>query len=180
MRRRDVCGVVLLLVYLMGVGLVTGPSLYQLLMGRLPEPRLELLPFADIIRVLTDKTSPGLGAFMNIVGNLALLAPLGILLPLFWRYFDRARHTILFAAGLSLSIELIQIVAGGVTSVDDMVLNTVGAAIGFALAKLLLRVCPRLSPRKERGAQWIYPLACWLMVIVLVTVMDVMTLGMIW
>lgn len=180
MRRRDVCGVVLLLVYLMGVGLVTGPSLYQLLMGRLPEPRLELLPFADIIRVLTDKTSPGLGAFMNIVGNLALLAPLGILLPLFWRYFDRVKHTILFAAGLSLSIELIQLVAGGVTSVDDLILNTVGAAIGFALAKLLLRVCPRLSPRKERGAQWVYPLVCWLMVIVLVTVMDVMTLGMIW
>lgn len=180
MRRRDLCGALLLLVYLMGVGLVTGPSLYQLLVWRLPTPRLELIPFNDIICVLTDKTSPGLGAFMNIVGNLALLAPLGFLLPLFWRYFDRARHTILFAAGLSLSIELIQLVAGGVTSVDDLILNTAGAAIGFALSKLLLHVCPRLSPRKESGAEWVYPLACWFMVIVLATVMDIMTLGMPW
>ena len=48
MKRRDVCGVLMLLVYLMGVGLVTGPSLYQLLVGRLPEPKLELIPFVDI------------------------------------------------------------------------------------------------------------------------------------
>ena len=40
MKKRDVCGVIALLVYLMGVGLVTGPSLYQLLAGNLPEPRL--------------------------------------------------------------------------------------------------------------------------------------------
>ena len=33
MKKRDVCGAIVLLVYLMGVGLVTGPSLYQLLAG---------------------------------------------------------------------------------------------------------------------------------------------------
>lgn len=124
MKRRDVCGILVLLVYLMGVGLVTGPSLYQLLAGRLPEPKLELIPFADIVTVLQDTDTPGLGAFTNIVGNLALLAPLGFLLPLFWSCFSKARHTILFSAGLSLSIELIQLIAGGVTSVDDLILNT--------------------------------------------------------
>ena len=51
MRRRDLCGVLLLLVYLLGVGLVTGPSLYQLLVWHFPTPRLELIPFADIISV---------------------------------------------------------------------------------------------------------------------------------
>ena len=54
MKKRDVCGVLVLLVYLMGVGLVTGPSLYQLLAGKLPEPKLELIPFADIIAVLRE------------------------------------------------------------------------------------------------------------------------------
>ena len=84
MKRRDVCGVIVLLVYLLGVGLMTGPSLYQLLAGRLPEPRLELIPFMDIVAVLRDTDTPGAGAFINIVGNLVLLAPLGFLLPLFW------------------------------------------------------------------------------------------------
>lgn len=179
MKRRDVCGVLVLLVYMMGVGLVTGPSLYQMLVGRLPEPKLELIPFADIVTVLQDTDTPGLGAFTNIVGNLALLAPLGFLLPLFWSCFSKARHTILFSAGLSLSIELIQLIAGGVTSVDDLILNTAGAAFGYALAKLLLRVRPRLAPRRDNRAAWGFPLACWLIVILLATVTDVMALGLI-
>lgn len=172
MRRRDLCGALLLLVYLLGVGLVTGPSLYQLLIGHLPTPRLELIPFNDIVCVLTDTTSPGLGAFTNIAGNLALLAPLGFLLPLFWRYFISAKNTILFAARLSLSIELLQMAAGGVTSVDDLILNTAGAAIGFLLAKLLLRICPPLVPRRISGTEWVYPFACWLAVIAFYTGAD--------
>lgn len=174
MKRRDVCGMLVLLVYLMGVGLVTGPSLYQLIVGHLPEPKLELIPFVDIVKVLRDTDTPGVGAFINIAGNLALLAPLGFLLPVFWPYFSKARRTILFAAGLSLSIELIQLIAGGVTSVDDLLLNTAGAALGFALAKLLL--CGRL--RRDGRAAWGYPLVCWVTVIVLSTVTDVMTLGL--
>lgn len=178
MNRRTVCGVPVLLVYFMGVGLMTGPSLYQLLVWHFPEPRLELVPFVDIMRVLTDETSPGLGAFVNIAGNLVLLAPLGFLLPLLWSYFCSARRTILFGFGLSLSIELIQRIAGGVTSVDDLILNTAGAALGFALAKLLLRACPHLAPRRDSRAAWGYPLACWLAVIALTTANDVMTFGL--
>ena len=180
MKKRDVCGAIVLLVYLLGVGLVTGPSLYQLLAGKLPEPKLELIPFADIIAVLRDPMSPGLGAAANIGGNTALLAPLGLLLPLFWRYFSSAKRTILFGFGVSLSIELIQLIAGGVTSVDDLILNTAGAALGYALAKLLLRACPRLAPKRQGRAQWAYPLACWVAVIALATVSDVLTLGLVW
>ena len=177
MKKRDICGALVLLVYLMGVGLVTGPSLYQLLAGNLPEPRLELIPFADIVTILNDPGAPGLGVAANIAGNAALLAPLGFLLPLFWRYFGRAKRTILFGFGVSLSIELIQLIAGGVTSVDDLILNTAGAAAGFALAKLL-RACPRLAPKRQGRAQWAYPLACWVMVIALATLSDVMMFGL--
>ena len=178
MKKRDICGALVLLVYLMGVGLVTGPSLYQLLAGNLPEPRLELIPFADIVTILNDPGAPGLGVAANIAGNAALLAPLGFLLPLFWRYFGRAKRTILFGFGVSLSIELIQLIAGGVTSVDDLILNTAGAAAGFALAKLLLRLCPRLVPKRHGRGQWAYPLACWVMVIALATLSDVMMFGL--
>lgn len=90
MRKRGIIGTLLLLVYLAGVGLFTGPSLAQLLVGHLPQPRLELIPFADMISVLTDKNAVGLGPFVNIAGNIALLFPLGLFLPLFWRWFERA------------------------------------------------------------------------------------------
>lgn len=182
MKRRDVCGVLVLLIYLLGVGLVTGPSFYQLLAGRLPEPKLELIPFVDIVGVVVDSVvhHHGAGIILNIFGNIVLFMPLGFLLPLFWSYFGSAKRTILFGLCMSFSIELIQLIAGGVTSVDDLILNTAGAALGYALAKLLLCVRPRLAPRRDNRAAWSFPLTCWLTVIVAATVTDVMALGLIW
>ena len=176
MRKRGIIGTLLLLVYLAGVGLFTGPSLAQLLVGRLPQPRLELVPFADIISVVTDSAAPGLGSFVNIAGNIALLFPLGLFLPLFWRWFERAGRTIGWCFGTSLSIELIQLAAGGVTSVDDLLLNTLGGALGFAAARLLMRACPKLAPQGEGRAEWAAPLVCWLVIIAARTLSDLLIL----
>ncbi|MDO4271236.1 MAG: VanZ family protein [Eubacteriales bacterium] len=177
MKKRDAAGALLLFVYLLGVGLLTGPSLYQMIAGRLPAPKLELVPFADIAKVLTDPGSPGLGVFANLAGNVLLFLPLGLLLPLFWRYFQRAGRTVLCGLALSVSIELIQLVSGGVTSVDDVLLNTLGAALGFALAKLALRLWPRLVPRRKGRAEWRWPLLCWLAVIAAATASDLLLWG---
>lgn len=176
MRKRGIIGTLLLLVYLAGVGLFTGPSLAQLIVGRLPQPRLELIPFADIISVVTDSAAPGLGPLVNIAGNVALLFPLGLFLPLFWRWFERAGRTIWWCFGTSLSIELIQLVAGGVTSVDDLLLNTLGGALGFAAARLLMRACPKLEPTGEGRAEWAAPLVCWLVIIAAGTISDLLIL----
>ncbi len=176
MRKRGIIGTLLLLVYLAGVGLFTGPSLAQLLVGNLPKPRLELIPCADMISVLQSPEAPGLGPFVNIAGNIALLFPLGLFLPLFWRWFERAGRTIWWCFGTSLSIELIQLVAGGVTSVDDLLLNTLGGALGFAVAKLLMKVCPKLVPKGERRGQWITPLGCWIVIIAASTISDLLVL----
>ena len=152
MRKRGIIGTLLLLVYLAGVGLFTGPSLAQLLVGHLPQPRLELIPFADMISVLTDKNAVGLSAFVNIAGNIA------------WCF------------GTSLSIELIQLVAGGVTSADDLLLNTLGGALGFAAARLLMRACPKLAPTGEGRAEWAAPLVCWIVIIAASTISDLLIL----
>ena len=58
MRKRGIIGTLLLLVYLAGVGLFTGPSLAQIFLGRLPQPRLELVPFADMISVVNLRRRP--------------------------------------------------------------------------------------------------------------------------
>ena len=162
MRKRGIIGTLLLLMYLAGVGLFTGPSLAQLLVGHLPQPRLELIPFADMISVLTDKNAVGLGAFVNIAGNIALLFPLGLFLPLFWRWFERAGRTIRWCFGISLSIELI--------------LNTLGGALGFAAARLLMRACPKLAPQGEGRAEWAAPLVCWIVIIAASTISDLLIL----
>ena len=176
MRKRGIIGTLLLLVYLAGVGLFTGPSLAQIFLGRLPQPRLELVPFADMISVVKSPEAPGLGPFVNIAGNIALLFPLGLFLPLFWRWFERAGRTIWWCFGTSLSIELIQLAAGGVTSVDDLLLNTLGGALGFAAAKLLMRAYPKLAPQGEGRAEWAAPLVCWLAIIAASTISDLLIL----
>ena len=176
MSKRGIIGTLLLLVYLAGVGLFTGPSLAQIFLGRLPQPRLELVPFADMISVVKSPEAPGLGPFVNIAGNIALLFPLGLFLPLFWRWFERAGRTIRWCFGTSLSIELIQLAAGGVTSADDLLLNTLGGALGFAAAKLLMRACPKLAPQGEGRAEWAFPLSCWLAVIAASTISDLLIL----
>lgn len=172
MRKRDVTGCIILLLYLLVVGLLTGPSLYQLFVGRLPVPKIEWIPFVDTIRVLSDSSTPGFGAFANIVGNVLMFLPLGLLLPLFWKYFGEMHRTVLFGLGLSVSIELIQLVSGGVTSIDDVMLNTLGAALGYMCAYSLMQLFPDWRPRREKRIAWRAPVLCWGLVILLSTASD--------
>lgn len=100
------------------------------------------------------------------------LFPLGLFLPLFWRWFEWAGRTIGWCFGTSLSIELIQLAAGGVTSADDLLLNT----LGFAAARLLMRACPKLVPQGEGRAEWAAPLVCWIVIIAASTISDLLIL----
>jgi glycopeptide antibiotics resistance protein len=77
----------------------------------------------------------GLGfGVLQVVGNLLLLLPVGVLLPLAFRGV-RLWHVLLAAFGLSLSIELAQwwMGAGRQPDVDDVWMNTLGAAAGWWL-----------------------------------------------
>jgi glycopeptide antibiotics resistance protein len=77
----------------------------------------------------------------NIGGNLILLLPLGIIVPILWSKFNSAVKTTTFAFCLSLSIEALQLVSfyigntGRDFDVDDILLNTIGAYIGYIIYK---------------------------------------------
>ena len=65
--------------------------------------------------------------------NIALLLPLGFLLPLIWPNYNRFWRILIFGAALSLLIELSQLLNIRSTDIDDLLLNTLGAALGFLL-----------------------------------------------
>ena len=76
----------------------------------------------------------------NTLGNVALFMPLGILLPLVSNRFLRLKRVLLFALLLSLSVESIQFLLRffgnpRAVDIDDVILNTLGACVGFALYK---------------------------------------------
>ncbi|MFG1646286.1 VanZ family protein [Amycolatopsis sp. NPDC049252] len=88
--------------------------------------------------------------------NVVMLVPFG----LFLRYAQRMRAvpTILAGFGLSLLFELTQLTGlwfvypcpYRLFSVDDLILNTAGAALGWLIAGPLGRVLPALEPEHDR------------------------------
>lgn len=108
-----------------------------------------LIPFATIGPQLEAGLESGL---RQLVGNLVVLVPLGFGLPVVWQRFRRLVPTLLVGFSVALSIELSQLVISlsvGVPyrafDVDDLILNSAGAVIGW----LLWRVS--LGLYKQRG-----------------------------
>lgn len=105
--------------------------------------RLNLEPFATIDRAL--ELGPRSPSFRLMVGNIAAFVPLGVMLPLVFRTRWSAALVLIGAFGLSAAIELGQLAvsfwlgfAYRSTDVDDVILNVLGAALGY-VAFLVLR-----------------------------------------
>ena len=106
-----------------------------LLLFRAPEVGVppNLTPFRSICR---DWHAGGHGLLVNIEGNVVAFLPLGVLVPLIRRRPTRAWHVALLGAALSLTIEVLQLASGRRTAdVDDILLNTLGALVGYALVR---------------------------------------------
>ena len=74
----------------------------------------------------------------HVVGNLAWFVPLGALLRK-----RNALMALLACAGTSACIELMQyLLMTGMSDVDDVLLNALGALLGWALARLMLAIFP--------------------------------------
>ena len=72
--------------------------------------------------------------FKNVIGNIILFIPYGF----FTSYIlnlNKARSVTLMSLLVSISIESTQLIIGRVFDIDDILLNTIGALIGFGLYK---------------------------------------------
>ena len=96
-----------------------------------PEVNLNLIPLLGII-----------GDWKNSILNVLLFVPLGIMLPILWNRFRTGTRTVLFGFGISLAIELLQMLTFRATDVNDLITNTLGAYLGFLCTVFLLRKKP--------------------------------------
>ena len=105
--------------------------------GRMAEAeriyRYNLKPFVEIQRFWTYRNQLGLSAFfMNIFGNVIGFIPFGFILPVIGRRWRSGFLIVLSGFCLSLCVETIQLVTKvGCFDVDDLILNTAGAAAGY-------------------------------------------------
>ena len=70
--------------------------------------------------------------FYNVVGNIILFIPFGFILSYFVKA-KKIKHVVIPSFIVSLSAELIQYQIGRAFDVDDILLNTIGALIGFMI-----------------------------------------------
>lgn len=97
------------------------------------EYRYNLVPFVEIKRFWIYREQLGSFAlFTNIFGNVLGFIPYGFILPVICRGLRNGFLIILSGFSLSLCVETIQLVTKvGCFDVDDMILNTLGAAVGY-------------------------------------------------
>jgi glycopeptide antibiotics resistance protein len=90
--------------------------------------RVSLVPLNDLTAIIDHGAA---SATVQIVGNLALFAALGLFAPLRFRVLASVPRILAFAASCSIVVETAQYVLqlDRVSSVDDVLLNTVGAGL---------------------------------------------------
>ena len=78
---------------------------------------------------------------MNIIGNITMFIPVGIVWPICFCRLDTIKKTVPAGAGFTLFIEVTQLFCiGRHTDVDDLILNTCGVALGAGIVFLIRRI----------------------------------------
>ncbi|CAH1055553.1 VanZ family protein [Paenibacillus pseudetheri] len=91
---------------------------------------LNIIPFASTFEMM--RTIGLLHNLQNIAGNFAVFFPMGIFIPLLMN--KGFKQTVVIVIGISVSIEVVQyILAIGISDIDDVILNTVGAIVGWSV-----------------------------------------------
>lgn len=115
-----------------------------------------LQPFSSYFAAWNQWSMSG---WRNIVLNILLFVPLGVLLPLWSKRLQKAWAAVLCGFLVSLSIELAQLLtARGVFEVDDLINNTFGTWIGYGVFKLVLTTFTRQKSGALRVVGHIAPL----------------------
>ncbi len=97
--------------------------------------RVNLIPLVHLFRYAGVRD-----IIWNVVGNTAMFVPSGIVLPVVYRKLDSFRKVTVAGALISLCIECLQLpFASRASDIDDLILNTLGTAVGYGIYALFRR-----------------------------------------
>lgn len=118
----------------MGVLSETGEFYFDLLINR-EVVSINLIPFTTIAyffstsgELISDWKSVVL---VNLLGNVALFIPFGLLLPQLWRKFRSLKSIVIMSIAIPFTIEFIQYFIGRSSDIDDVLLNAIGILLGY-------------------------------------------------
>ena len=112
-----------------------------------------LTPFREIRRFIVYRRTLGWFAVLsNMLGNVLAFVTFGMILPMLTPKCRNFFHIVLLGFDFSLFVETIQLISKvGSFDVDDLILNTLGAALGYLAYRLIRRYFRRKhDDRKEK------------------------------
>lgn len=103
---------------------------------------INLKPFNKIGEI-KDMLGRGILSYIitEVIGNAVFFVPVGFLLPLLWKKQEKFWVVLVTCISASVFIELVQLlIPQRATDIDDVILNTIGACIGFCIYLLVKRL----------------------------------------
>ena len=94
-----------------------------------------------------------LGEWRNIILNILMFVPIGFMIPLIFKKCERCYITYLVGFGITLFIEILQLVSKrGIFELDDIINNSLGCAIGYGIVMLFISLFKRKKVNQKYKA----------------------------
>ena len=118
-----------------GIGTIWEIGLYP---GMKLQEEINLIPFRD-------------GLSLSMILNVVMFMPLGFLLPLLWKEYQSLVRTAIIGFCFSCGIEFCQLFNRRVSDVDDLLMNTLGAILGWLIWIVFSRITHLKYGRRNQG-----------------------------
>lgn len=118
-----------------GIGTIWEIGLYP---GMKLQEEINLIPFRD-------------GISLSMILNVVMFMPLGFLLPLLWKEYQSLVRTAIIGFCFSCGIEFCQLFNRRVSDVDDLLMNTLGAILGWLIWIVFSRITHLRYGRRNQG-----------------------------
>lgn len=118
-----------------GIGTIWEIGLYP---GMKLQEEINLIPFRD-------------GISLSMILNVVMFMPLGFLLPLLWKEYQSLVRTAIIGFCFSCGIEFCQLFNRRVSDVDDLLMNMLGAILGWLIWIVFSRITHLKYGRRNQG-----------------------------
>lgn len=108
------------------------PTLSELRLMSNYNPIINYIPLSSGINITT-------------ILNIIFFMPFGFLLPTLWSKFRKIIPTLGVSLGFSIIIEISQLFNNRATDIDDLIMNTLGALLGYLLFNILSKVFKKVA-----------------------------------
>lgn len=116
------------------------------------EYRYNLIPLNEIKRFIKYRDIVGYKSIIiNIAGNVLAFAPFGFFMPVVSPQDNKPLRVIITGLCFSFLIEMLQLVFKiGIFDVDDILLNTIGVAVGYIGFLIVAQFVGRIACHEEK------------------------------